>query len=155
MSRFENTIPPPLLWVAASLLTFVVDRLDLDGSPLESVAADWIAIVVGLTGVAIAVAGLARFAALRTTVNPHQIEAASALATDGIYRFTRNPMYVGMVLLCVGWALRLGTVVGMVVGTGFLVAVLTVLQIKPEERALTATFGQEYERYQANVRRWI
>lgn len=155
MERLENKIPPPLLWVAATVVTFAVDRADLDGSPLESPLADWLGLAVALVGVGVAAAGLKRFAALATTVDPHHIDGATTLATDGIYGLTRNPMYVGLVLLSIAWALRLGTVAGMVAGTTFLIVALTYLQIRPEERALSAKFGDSYDQYKSRVRRWI
>jgi protein-S-isoprenylcysteine O-methyltransferase Ste14 len=155
VSRLENKIPPPLLWVIASALTWIVARLDLDGSPLQSTFAEWAGVLLAILGIGIAFAGLREFSKANTTVDPHRIEEASTVVRTGIYRLTRNPMYVGLTLLSIGWAFRLGTVVGMVVGTGFLLTVLTYLQIKPEERALTKAFGSDYTDYQASVRRWI
>ncbi|MGI9599069.1 MAG: methyltransferase family protein [Acidimicrobiales bacterium] len=155
MKRLENTIPPPVLWLVASILTFVVDRFDLDGSPLQSTIAEWGGVALAAVGVGIAMLGGRRFARAGTTFDPHTIDSASTLVTGGIYRVSRNPMYLGLVLLSIGWALRLGTAVGMIVGTGSLVIALTYLQIRPEERALRERFGDDYDRYRSTVRRWI
>ena len=155
MSRLENKIPPPLLWVIASALTWIVARLNLDSSPLESTFAEWAGVLLAVVGIGSAFAGLREFNKAQTTVDPHKIDEASTVVRTGIYRITRNPMYLGLTLISIGWALRLGTAAGLVVGTGFLVTVLTYLQIKPEERALTKAFGSEYTDYQATVRRWI
>ncbi len=148
-------IPPPLLMVAAMAVTYLVDRADLDGSPLESTAGDIVGTVLGIAGLACALLGVQRFSGAGTTVDPHSIENASTLVVSGIYRFTRNPMYLGMVLLTTGLALRLGTALGLLVGSGLLMLALVKLQIEPEERVLGTKFGQSYERYRNNVRRWL
>lgn len=155
MARLENRIPPPILWVIASALTWLVDRIDVDGSPLASTASEWLGVLLAVIGIGIAFTGLREFSKAQTTVDPHRIDEASSLVTTGIYRFTRNPMYVGLTLMSIGWALRLGTVLGMIVGTGFLVTVVTFLQIRPEERALRQNFGAAYDEYTTKVRRWI
>ena len=155
MHRLENKIPPPALLALAGLLTFVVDRFDLDGSPLAGSVARTAAIVIGLVGVVLGVLGVQRFRSAGTTVDPHSIDNASTLVVGGVYRMTRNPMYLGLVLLSIAWALRLGTVVGLVAGTGALVIALSILQIGPEERVLGQRFGVEYERYRSRVRRWL
>jgi protein-S-isoprenylcysteine O-methyltransferase Ste14 len=155
LSKLQNKIPPPILWGLAALLTFVIDRIDLDGSPLEGATADWVGLLLGVVGVGLGLAGLQRFAKMATTVDPHNIDGASTLVTDGVYRFTRNPMYLGMVLLLIGWSLRLGTLAGLVISSLALIAALTVLQIQPEEEALAHKFGQAYDDYRSKVRRWI
>ena len=106
-----------------------------------------LALVVG-------VAALAGFRRARTTVNPMTPQASSALVTGGIYRFTRNPMYLAMLIVLAGW--------GYVVANGaalamlpLFVAYLNRFQIQPEERALAARFGEGFERYRASVRRWL
>lgn len=155
MTWLEHKIPPPLIWVLASALIYAIDRADVDGSPLESTAADLLGFAVGVAGVAVAFLGLRSFSRAGTTVDPHSIDNASTLVISGVYRLTRNPMYLGMALLSIGWALRLGTVVGLIVGPAFLVLALTRLQIQPEERVLAAKFGESYDRYRSDVRRWL
>ncbi len=155
MHRLENKVPPPGLLALAGLLTFLVDRFDPDESPLSGPAAVIVAVLLGLAGVVLGVLGVRRFRSAGTTVDPHSIDKASTLVVDGVYRFTRNPMYLGLVLLSIAWGLRLGTIVGLVVGTGALVVALTVLQIRPEERVLGQRFGDEYEQYRTRVRRWL
>ncbi len=155
VSRFQNKVPPPILWVISAAITWIVDRLDLDGSPLASTASEWIGVAVALLGIWIAFSGLREFSRSGTTSDPVNIEKASKLVTGGVYRFTRNPMYLGLTLISIGWAFRLGTAAGLVIGTGFLMAALTWLQIEPEERAMTAAFGEEYSEYTQRVRRWI
>ncbi|RTL62507.1 MAG: isoprenylcysteine carboxylmethyltransferase family protein [Hyphomicrobiales bacterium] len=153
MSWLENKIPPPIvvLLVAAAMwpLAGVAPRLPLDG------LARWIAAsVLGLGGLFVLRAGVQRFRHAATTINPVNIEAASTLVTSGIFAYTRNPMYVGMTLLLLGWAAVLGGAWSLL---GPLVFVLWInrFQIVPEERVLSAKFGPRYEAYRKNVRRWI
>ncbi len=155
MTKLETRIPPPILWALGALVTWVVDRLDIDGSALDGRVWDGLAVLLALMGLGVAVAGFVQFSRANTTVDPHRIEDASTLVVDGIYRFTRNPMYLGLALLSIGWALRLGTIAGMVIGTGAFVAAVTRLQIIPEERVLDSKFGDDFRRYRSKVRRWI
>jgi protein-S-isoprenylcysteine O-methyltransferase Ste14 len=77
-----------------------------------------------------------------------------ALITDGIYRFTRNPMYLGMVLMLSGIALYLGSLPFYVVATVYFLVIDRAF-CRYEEQKLLATFGSHYNRYQSDVRRWI
>lgn len=112
------------------------------------------AVVIAAAGLAIAVAGVVSFRRARTTVNPLNPAATSALVVSGIYRITRNPMYLGVLMCLLGWALYLGGAGGFVWPAVF-VAWMNRFQIVPEERALRARFGAGFENYRACVRRWI
>ncbi|MEE9302341.1 MAG: isoprenylcysteine carboxylmethyltransferase family protein, partial [Thiotrichaceae bacterium] len=79
---------------------------------------------------------------------------ASHLVTSGMYRYTRNPMYVGLAILLTGWAIYLGSASPFLLIPLF-VFVLTIQQIKPEEVILEEKFGQEYINYKNSVRRWL
>jgi protein-S-isoprenylcysteine O-methyltransferase Ste14 len=81
-------------------------------------------------------------------------EAASSLVVAGIYRVTRNPMYLGFLLILLGWAAWLSNVLALLPLAGFVIY-MNVFQIRPEERALEALFGPEFEAYKKQVRRWI
>jgi protein-S-isoprenylcysteine O-methyltransferase Ste14 len=74
--------------------------------------------------------------------------------TDGVFRVSRNPMYLGLVLLLIGWAVWLGSASPWLVPPLFVI-VLTVVQIIPEERVLHRLFGEQYVSYQRSVARWI
>ena len=106
------------------------------------------------TGIAIAVAGVREFRRARTTVNPLTPAAASAMVRSGIYRHTRNPMYLGMLLMLAGWAAWLASVAAVAVLPAF-VLYMNRLQIEPEERALASRFGADFEDYRRSVRRWL
>ncbi len=81
-------------------------------------------------------------------------DTASSVVTAGIYRATRNPMYLGLALALAGWAMYLSNLVALLIVPAF-VAYMTQFQIKPEERTLLAKFGPGFAAYMAAVRRWI
>jgi len=105
------------------------------------------ALIVGLS----AVLGFHR---AKTTLNPLAPEQASALVVRGIYRWTRNPMYLAMLLVLIAWACIVANAAALVMLALF-VAYLNRFQIGPEERALQARFGAEFEQYKRTVRRWL
>jgi protein-S-isoprenylcysteine O-methyltransferase Ste14 len=105
-------------------------------------------------GIAVGVAGVLEFRRARTTVNPLKPNEASALVTGGIYRWTRNPMYLGMALVLLGWGLYLGNF-GALVLVGAFVSYIDRLQVDPEESALEARFGDAFAAYRKRVRRWL
>jgi protein-S-isoprenylcysteine O-methyltransferase Ste14 len=107
-----------------------------------------------LVGFAIAVAAIVRFRQARTTTNPMDPGKASRLVTNGVFRISRNPMYLGLELLLIGWAVWLGSASPWLVPPLFAI-VITVVQIIPEERALGQRFGDQYLSYQRRVARWF
>lgn len=102
----------------------------------------------------VASAGVGAMQRAETTLDPTQPGKASALVQSGIYRYTRNPIYLGMLLALIAWALLLRHWVALVFLPGF-VLYMNRFQIGPEERALTQKFGNEYTQYKATVRRWL
>lgn len=153
MDSLETKIPPVLIGLVAAVLTWMGslfgERL------LETELFGIIGLLFAVVGMTLGTLGVSNFLAAKTTVNPHSIDEASSLVTTGVYRFTRNPMYLGLLAFLISWALWQGTLIGLAVGTVFFVFVLTRLQILPEERMLTAKFGGEYEDYCREVRRWL
>jgi len=107
-----------------------------------------------VAGVGISVAGVKSFRLAKTTVNPTRPGSASTLVTSGIYRFTRNPMYLGFLLALLGWAVFLSSPQGFA-GALIFVLYMNRFQIKPEEMAMSSMFGEKYERYKIEVRRWL
>jgi len=110
--------------------------------------------ILAVAGVAFDLLGLLAFRAFRTTVNPLKPERASAMVTSGVYRVSRNPMYVGMVLLLLAWAVYLSALLPFA-GPPIFVLYITRFQIQSEERVLKGIFGEEYSAYAARVRRWL
>ena len=105
-------------------------------------------------GVIVIATGLTTFARLGTTVNPLDLTETTRLVTQGIYKFSRNPMYVGLTCILIGWGFHLGSPVNVLCVAAFVV-VIDRWQIKPEEAALRGLFGKQYEVYCRRVRRWV
>ena len=97
---------------------------------------------------------MASFRRARTTVNPLKPESASALVISGIYRHTRNPMYLGFAIILLGWCVLLGSAWAVLGVAGF-VLYIGRFQIRPEERALRELFGAEFDAFCSRVRRWV
>ena len=110
--------------------------------------------ILAAAGLAVAMAGVVAFRRRRTTVDPRFPERASALVADGVYRWTRNPMYVGFAGMALGAAAGLGSPLALV-GPGVLIAYLDRVQIPAEERALRARFGPSFDAYGRTVGRWL
>lgn len=153
MSSLELKIPPPVVGLLVAVAMWAVSRYGV----LEGVPPAW-RIVAALALVAVGgvfdVAGLIAFRRAKTTVNPMKPEKSAALVTSGVYRFTRNPMYVGMAFFLLAWAVYLASPWALL-GPLVFAAYITRFQIKPEERVLAARFGTEFARYRARVRRWL
>jgi protein-S-isoprenylcysteine O-methyltransferase Ste14 len=107
-----------------------------------------------LAGVAVAAAAFLRFQRAGTTVDPRDPSKASRLVTDGVFAWSRNPMYLGLLLLLAGLAAMFGTIGPWLVPPLF-VAAITLFQIKPEEQALEALFGKAYVDYCRRTSRWF
>lgn len=105
-------------------------------------------------GMLVALAGVASFRRHKTTVNPLTPEQSSALVTTGIYRFSRNPMYLGFLLVLAAWGVFLANGLSLL-GLPACVAYMNHFQIQPEERALGQRFGPAYASYSSRVGRWL
>jgi len=153
VGRLELRIPPTIV----AILVGVGMRILTRPGPAVDVPLAWRSALFAafvLAGVAAAYTGGVAFRHARTTVSPLKPQDASTLVTGGIYRFTRNPMYVGMLLVVVGWATFLWSPLALL-GPVVFVAYITRFQIIPEERVLRSKFGEAYSAYQARVRRWL
>ncbi len=100
------------------------------------------------------IAAFIQFRQAHTTVNPHKPEAATELVTSGVYAWTRNPMYLGLAILLLGWAIRLGTL-SPFAGPLLFMPLMQHAQIVPEEDALRSKFGRDYHEYCYRVNRWL
>jgi len=107
-----------------------------------------------LVGLLICLAGVLSFRRAKTTVNPMKPDSTSSLVVSGIYGYTRNPMYLGFLLILAGWSAFLSNVLSLAMLPAF-VHWMNRFQISPEERALDSLFREDYPQYRARVRRWI
>jgi protein-S-isoprenylcysteine O-methyltransferase Ste14 len=153
MKSLEATIPPPALAAAIAGAMWATSRLapliQIPGALRLGTAA-----AVLLVGIGFSVGGVLAFRRARTTLNPTKPEQASSLVRSGVYRVTRNPMYVGLLCVLVAWAVFLSSAWALL-GPLLFGLYIGRFQIAPEERALAKLFGSEFADYQAKVRRWL
>lgn len=152
MRTFELRIPPVALVIifaaVMAALAYVVPATVPVPAKLP------VAVTLVVAGVLVALAGVLAFRRQTTTVNPFTPEQSSSLVATGIYRFSRNPMYLGLLLALVGWSVYLANWATALLLPAF-VAYLNRFQIQPEERALTQRFGPQFVAYSRSVRRWL
>lgn len=155
-SLFRTRVPPPIYAAVAGVLIYGLHRFLPQATVVGGLG--WMsgiaAISMGVLGVALVAWAARVFGHVHTTIDPRDPYRASQLVTVGPYAFTRNPMYLGLLLLLTGWAIWLGNLVGLLVPPLFVV-VVTFLQILPEERALATLFGGPYGDYRHRVHRWF
>ena len=157
MLNLELKIPPPVVAALTAAAMWAASQWSGPGGPLDGLPADWrlaATLAVALVGAGFDVGGVLGFLRAKTTVNPMKPERSAALVTSGLYRITRNPMYLGMALLLLAWALYLASATALL-GPLVFMLYITRFQIRPEERALSARFGGEFASYCARVRRWL
>ena len=153
MNALELKVPPPVAALGVALAMWGAARLV---TPLEIGLYARVAgtAAIAVVGGAFSLTAIAAFRKAKTTVNPMKPEAASALVTGGVYRITRNPMYVGLTCVLLAWAVFLAVPWALLGPVAFM-AYVTRFQIVPEERALASAFGTDYRDYTASVRRWL
>ncbi|CAA9889794.1 Protein-S-isoprenylcysteine methyltransferase [Candidatus Methylobacter favarea] len=105
-------------------------------------------------GITVTILGVFSFHQAKTTLNPMIPDSASALVVEGIYKVTRNPMYLGFLLMLIGWAVFLSNLLSYSVIPAFVIY-MNRFQITPEEKALEALFQDRFRAYKAKVRRWL
>lgn len=146
-------LPPVIVVAITALLMWLIDKyLSLEFISFNT--PKWIIILTSILGIVCIVLGVIQFSVKKTTVNPHKPEDSTFLVSSGIYSISRNPMYLGMLILLVFYGLFLGN------GLVFLVLPIFVwymnsFQIKPEEEMMIQLFGDEYVDYKKKVRRWL
>jgi protein-S-isoprenylcysteine O-methyltransferase Ste14 len=153
MKSLENRVPPPLVALAFATVMWAVSSLD-NSLMLNPTRNAYAATLFFMLGFSFSLAGVLSFRKFKTTVNPLKPQAATALVTTGVYRFTRNPMYVGFVFLLLAWTIWLGSAFSLALVLVFIMYINR-FQIAPEERALLLLFGSEFEQYKSRVRRWL
>ena len=140
-------VPPPLM-----LAAFVGVGLFIDGGPTASNIVLAAAVIAGLTGLGLIASALGLF--FRSETRPEPWQPAHFLVAAGPYRYTRNPMYLGMILVGLAVALAFSSFAAALLS---LLAALIVdrIVIRREEAYLTRRFGKDYEAYRETARRWL
>jgi protein-S-isoprenylcysteine O-methyltransferase Ste14 len=153
VNDLELKVPPlALVLVLAWAMWFAAMQL-----PSLAITLPWphgLAVTISGVGILFLFAGLYEFQKAKTSFNPMKPDAASSVVSTGIYRVSRNPMYVGFLILLTAWAIFLSHPLPFLFLPVF-VAYMNRFQISPEERALSAKFGNEYEAYKQSIRRWL
>jgi protein-S-isoprenylcysteine O-methyltransferase Ste14 len=140
-----GVIVAALMWCASSAMPAF--NFTFPARALSSVS-------LALIGAATCLSGIVSFRRARTTVNPMKPDSTSSLVVSGIYKYSRNPMYLGFLLILLGWAAFLSNFAALILLPAF-VLYMNRFQIGPEERALGSLFAHEYPAYRARVRRWL
>lgn len=153
LAALETRVPPPLVAAIVALAMYGARTRGLV-LPLDRPARIAVAGGLAVVGLAVALSAVLAFRRARTTIDPHRIDRVSTLVTRGVFAVTRNPMYLGVALLLTGWAVYLGTL-PMFLGPLLFVAWITRFQIVPEERLLSARFGNDFETWRRRTRRWL
>jgi protein-S-isoprenylcysteine O-methyltransferase Ste14 len=153
MHALELKMPPVALGVIVATLmwlaSWAMPAFGFD-FPVRGV----LSVSVAIAGAIVSGLGIVSFRQARTTVNPMRPDSASSLVVSGVYQLTRNPMYLGFLLILLGWAIFLSNILAFV----FLPVVIVYMnrfQIEPEERALYSLFGKQFVAYTSRVRRWL
>jgi len=146
-------IPPPIYALSIAMVMWLLSRY----FPVSKlIDAPWNHLGIAL----VILAGLMDFSSLylffkkKTTPNPMKPEFTTGLVTNGMYSISRNPMYLGMLIMLFGFAVYLGQLTPFLVLPAFYL-VITEMQIKPEEEILEQKFGKEFLDYKRKVRRWL
>lgn len=153
ISALELRIPP---MAVAALTAVAMGGLAM----LDSTTLSWtlvriaVSSLIAVVGLMFVFSGAIAFRRAQTTFNPLQPETSSTLVSSGIYAVTRNPMYVGFLLVLVAWGVLLSSVWAMIGPIAFVIYIVR-FQILPEERVLSEKFGADYLAYREKVPRWL
>ena len=147
----NNKIPPPIVTLFFGLCIYLSRSYfpEFSNSVLNLLS-----IISFVVGIFVFAAAVSSFKKQKTTVNPISIENASSLVVSGIFKYSRNPMYLGMSFVLLGLTFKFNVIGGLFL-TGIFMLFITIFQIKPEEVAMEKLFDQEWKNYTKNVRRWL
>ena len=150
MEKFSK-IPPPLVVLILVISTFFSSKkIDLIQIPFQTS----IAIFILSVGILILINPVLKFIKSKTTINPIKFKKVNKLVTSGIYRYSRNPMYLGMLMIVVSSSIFYLNIYSILTPLFFYLWI-NIFQIKREEVFLTEKFGEDYLSYKKKTRRWI
>ncbi|MFW5450290.1 MAG: methyltransferase family protein [Methylophagaceae bacterium] len=146
-------IPPPIYALLIAGLMWLLDqRLPILGS--SSSIWQQIGYLFIITALLFDLSAVVHFFRNHTTINPLRPQNSEKLVITAMYRYSRNPMYLGLLFLLIGWAFLLGSLLPFIMLPVFIV-IMTRQQIIPEEQILEQKFGQQYRDYKNTVNRWL
>ncbi|OEE93303.1 protein-S-isoprenylcysteine methyltransferase [Vibrio genomosp. F10 str. 9ZD137] len=151
--NLEQKIPPVILtiiFVGIMYLTNLYLKFTLFDLPFKVE----VLLIFFIIGVTFALAGVISFKKHKTTLDPMNTENVSTLVKSGVYRYTRNPMYVGMLMALLGYGFFLSNPINLFI-TVLFIWYMNKFQIKPEEVFLSSVFGNDYDEYKKSVKRWL
>ncbi len=151
--RVNPLIPPPVIAAIIGALMWAVDRT-LSFGKIEFDFREAAALVLAAIGLLLIAIAVVHFIAARTSINPLRPSRASHLITNGVYAISRNPIYLGDLLMLAAFAVWLGNALNAALLVLF-IGYINRYQIVPEERALAQRFGPAYAAYCSRVRRWL
>ena len=146
--NLDTKIPPPIVTV---IILSIIYLFDLNEYNLNT---DLISIITLFIGLIFIISAVIQFINRKTTVNPTKPHNTSTLVITGVYKITRNPMYLGMLLIIISFALYKASIISLILIPLF-IFYINKFQIEPEEFEMRKKFGKEYEDYCKNVDRWI
>lgn len=153
MNFLECKIPPALLFAIFTGLMWITSEY-LQSFSLSHPLLSSIAKALFFIGILIGIAGIWEFLKKKTTVDPHRPEKASSFVNSGIYNYSRNPMYLGLLIGLIGVFFYFENLFNILFLIGFILY-MNRFQIIPEERAMEKKFGEDFTDYKKSVRRWI
>jgi protein-S-isoprenylcysteine O-methyltransferase Ste14 len=151
--KFNLKIPPVAIGASSIFLVWLLYQY-LPIYHIDFIYKDLLAFTITATGIVVALSGVAVFIKSRTTVDPMCPEKARELVIIGIYKYSRNPMYLGILMVIIGSAVYFAALSSFFIVPLFM-AYMNRYQILPEEAALQEKFGEQFTRYANNVRRWL
>jgi protein-S-isoprenylcysteine O-methyltransferase Ste14 len=147
-------IPPPIVALIGILLIFLSKDYILI-LYLHPYLQNTLSILFLVIGFVIILSATKEFKKSNTTVNPMKPETSTSLVTSGIFKYTRNPMYLGLSSILLASCFYFSSLLGIIVYVPFFILYITVFQIIPEEEVMKSLFNDEYLDYCSKVRRWI
>jgi len=145
-------IPPAVVFLICIGMMWALDQQIPEWFVID--LGKWVPRGILALGVMVGLVGVFQFARSSTSVDPHHPEKASVLVTSGVFQFSRNPMYLAMLLILVGGFIKFGEPAGLIV-LAFYIGYMNRFQIQPEEEMMQEKFGEAFSVYKKSVRRWI
>ena len=147
----RTKIPPPVIALffigILYISSFVISRFTFEGQ-------SYLALIIFIFGLGCVISASMQFRKVKTTVNPLNPEEASHLVVNGIFKYTRNPMYIGLSFAIIAFGVHVGAWLLLILLPLFILSINR-LQIVPEEIAMQKLFGDDYKSYCNSVRRWL